>query len=102
MQAKQQNRSVSFYLVKNGVETFITTINEAGEQNLRDFYERKGLGKCIKVVPVYSDEEKAEMERKREELRAKMEASKFVATPIDTPPTIEQPKKRRGRQPKTK
>lgn len=99
MQAQQ--RSVSFFLVKDGKEEYITTINENGEQNLRNFYERKGLGKFIKVVPEYTDEEKEQMRVKRELLQKQMEANKLsnVQTVTDTVAVVEP--KRRGRKPNT-
>lgn len=95
------SKTVSFYFVKDGKETYITTINEAGEQNLRNFYEKRGEGRFIKVVPEYTEEEKAEMEAKRKALFEKMEAAKKqpVADTVTPTPVVPQPKKR-GRQPK--
>lgn len=95
------SKTVSFYFVKDGKETYITTINEAGEQNLRNFYEKRGEGRFIKVVPEYTEEEKAEMEAKRKALFEKMEAAKKqpVADTVTPTSVVPQPKKR-GRQPK--
>lgn len=79
MQAStKKDGSIDVYLVKDGKKEFITTVNERAEQDIRTYYERKGLGKFIRIEPVITEEDKKIMQ----ELSAKISVPPVNQEPI--------------------
>ena len=92
MQANvKKDGSIDVFLVRNGVSEYVTTVNERAENDLRTYYERQGLGKFLRIVPVITKEDKEKMQ----ELAAKIAPTVPQAQePTKLDFIIEAPKKR--------